>query len=246
MRLIESTQNPLVKRLFALRKKAERSRQQRFLVEGKRAITGFFDHGWQAETLLIRSDRDCPADWAAQDNFAVSAAILDKLSSHKQDSGYMAEFAIPAATAVDLAAGGLILHGIADPGNCGTLIRSAAAFGWQQVLLLASVDPYAPKVIQSTVGALAAVRIIVADEGQSLAAFAGQAPLAGLVIAGGQDPRHMAALPRWLVVGSEAHGIPADELPFCDELISIPMHGTVESLNAAVAGSIAACYLGKH
>ena len=243
MRYLESQQNPLVKRLVSLQKKSNRSEQGSFVVEGLRAISGFFDHGWEAQTLLVRADLDWPTGWEAADCFEVSAPVSKKLSHQQQDPGYLAEFQIPANTELDLSLGGLLLYKVSDPGNCGTLIRTAAAFGWKQVVLLGSADAYGPKVIQSTVGALAGVSIHQYNADVSLKQFTGSASLAALVLEEAQPVQELVTKPRWLVVGSEAHGIDDEALAFCQERIYIPMAGQVESLNAAVAGSIAACLL---
>ncbi len=236
----------MVKRLFSLRKKSERAQQQRFLVEGERAISGFMDHGWTAHSLLLRKDREAPKTWRSEETFSASNAVLQKLTNHKNEPGYLAEFSMPEQSSLDPQLGGLVLYKISDPGNAGTLIRSAAAFGWQQVLLVAGVDPYAPKVVQASVGAIAGIQIHAVSEVDGVSALQNGADLAALVVDGGQDPKQMPAKARWLVIGSEAHGLPDDILGQCQEQISIPMASQVESLNAAVAGSIVACTLGKH
>lgn len=244
MRRIDSTRNPLVKRLYALRQKSLRQEQQCFVVEGRRAIDGFMDHGWQPQQLLLGAEQDLPARWTAAETYEVSQAVLEKLSSHRQQPGYLAVFAMPEPAPLDKALGGLVLYHVADPGNVGTLIRSAAAFGWQQVVLLATADPWSPKVVQASVGALAGIRLHSLSSDSDLEQLGDELPRAALVLAGGSDPRQMPQQPRWLIVGSEAHGITPDVIATCSERVSIPMQAATESLNAAVAGSIAACCLG--
>lgn len=246
MQVLESTQNALVKRLAALHKKSERQTQQQFLVEGKRAISGFMDHGWRAEYLLLRDPESLPEHWHANECIHMSAAISKKLSQHKQDSGYIAVFKQKAATVLDSAAGGLILYQLSDPGNCGTILRSAAAFAWQQVVIINGVDAYAPKVVQASVGAMAGLHIFQESSDFDLQPLAQAAPMAALIVDGGSDPRHMQRCRRWLVAGSEAHGLPPALIAMCQERICIPMASQVESLNAAVATSLAACLLSPH
>jgi TrmH family RNA methyltransferase len=194
--------------------------------------------------LLLADPLQLPTAWTLDQVYHASSAVLEKLSAHKQNPGFLAEFTMPQQPVLDRTLGGMVLYKVADPGNAGTLIRSAAAFGWRQVLLLGSVDPYASKVVQASVGALAGVALHTCSAETNLGFLDGGAPLAGLVLNGGRDPRQMPAQSRWLVVGSEAHGIEAHDVSRCQELISIPMQTGVESLNAAVAGSIAACCLG--
>jgi len=144
----------------------------------------------------------------------------------------------------------LVLADLNDPGNAGTLVRSAEAFGASGVLFGRSgVDPYHPKVVRAAMGSLFRLPIGVADadEMADAASAAGVAvvgltaqgsvmkPLTaqGSVMKPGVWPERCA-----LVVGNERHGL-GDWAAACSSLIEIPMKGSVESLNAAVAGSIA-------
>ena len=246
MQVLESTQNALVKRLAALHKKSERQAQQQFLVEGKRAISGFMDHGWVADFILVRDPAELPSTWSASECIQMSAAISKKLSQHKQDSGFLAVFQQQQQPALDPAAGGLILYQISDPGNCGTILRSAAAFAWQQVIIINGVDVYASKVVQASVGAMAGLHIYEEPLDFDVQQLAQAAPLSALVVDGGQDPRQMQRTARWLLAGSEAHGLPDAVIDQCQERVCIPMASHVESLNAAVATSLAACMLSPH
>lgn len=237
--VIESLTNPSVKRLVRLQKAAGRRESGSFVVEGRRAIDGLLSVGWEPRALWLRDDVDKPASWPTV--AYVSSAVMAKVSSAATPSGYLAEFAIPEASPPDPARGGLVLAEISDPGNLGTLIRTAAAIGWQQVVVAGGADPYAPKVVQATAGALAAVQISrQPDVLSALAACAGGGPRLALVARDGEPPR---ALPTaWVVVGSEADGLSPAAVAACDVPVTLPMPGAVESLNAAVAGAIA-CYL---
>ena len=93
---------------------------------------------------------------------------------------------------------------------------------------------------QSTAGALPLVRIWTPAVAEGLTPLAGGAPRTALVVQGGRSPRDLASGPRWVVVGGEARGIPEAWLAQCDDHLTLPMPGGTESLNAAVAGSIAA------
>jgi len=169
----------------------------------------------------------------------VSVRVVQRLSSAATASGFIAVFAIPTPPALDPAAGGLVLTGVADPGNVGTLIRSAAAFGMRQILLDGGADPYGPKTIQASAGALA----LVAVHRGSFDLVHGGAPCCALVVSGGKPPTTFVPGPRWLVVGGEANGVPPAWLTACAEQMTLPMPGGTESLNAAIAGSIAAYVL---
>jgi RNA methyltransferase, TrmH family len=241
MTIISSTDNQLVKRLRRLHDVRHRRTDGAFLVEGVRAIAAFLARGWQPLELVLGQDRSLPAEWSGRAVTRMSEAVLAKLSQASTPSGYLAAFALPAPAAIDPARGGLVLHGIADPGNLGTLIRCAAAFAITQVVLVGGTDPYAHKVVQASAGELAMVALHRYEIEDGLGALAGGAPCCALVVRGGSDPLTLPRRQRWLVVGSEAHGLDGAALAACAERVTLPMPGGSESLNAAMAGAIA-CY----
>lgn len=234
-----SHENPLVRELRSLRRPEGRRAAQALLVEGFRAIEGFREAGWQADLLLHPSDTQAPATWV--DARPVGAKAAARLTQASTPSGWFARFPLPTPPPLDGAAGGLALCEVADPGNLGTLIRSAAAFGVAQVAVIGGADPWSHKAVQASAGALAAVALHCLDPQRGLEPLAGTAR-AALVVSGGVDPATLQSAPRWLVVGSEAHGLRSEWLSMCEERVSLPMRGPVESLNAAIAGAIA-CYL---
>jgi len=131
----------------------------------------------------------------------------------------------------------VVLVEIADPGNLGTLIRSAAALGWQ-VALVGGADPWNPKVLRSGAGAHFA-QVPVTIDGLSEIAALGFTTVA-TIIEGGQPPDEIVSgSPLALLIGNEAHGLPAEMVSASDLTMTIPMTGKMESLNAAVSGAIA-------
>ena len=235
---LTSVDNPLVKRLATLVSASGRRAEGLFLAEGSRLIDGLLSAGWKPTHLLVRADLPVPEHWP--EVIRVSERVAGKLSQAATASGYCAAFPMPKPAPLEPAAGGLVLAGVADPGKVGTLIRSAAAFGIRHVVLSGGADPFGPKVVQATAGALALVHL---HQVQGPHAVQGGAPCCGLVVAGGLPPAALARGPRWLVVGGEANGIPAEWLTACRERLTLPMPGGTESLNAAIAGSIAAYLL---
>jgi TrmH family RNA methyltransferase len=237
---ITSLDHAVVKRLVRLHEARHRRADGHFIAEGRRTIDAFLAAGWQSELLLVREHEEAPAQWPAART--VSARVAAKISQAATASGYLAVFPIPPPRPALASAGGLVLVEIADPGNLGTLLRSAAAFAIPQLVLCGGADPYAHKTVQASAGALAGLPLSVLGEGSGPEALGGGAPLCALVVAGGADPATLPRRQRWLVVGSEAHGLRADWLAGCSEHVTLAMPGAVESLNAAVAGSII-CYL---
>jgi TrmH family RNA methyltransferase len=240
---LTSLQNPLVQRLRELHRATGRREFRQFLVEGRRAISAFLEAGLRPDHLLVRVGEDIPPEWSTQIIITrMSARVAERLSQATTPSGYLAQFPLPEPPSLDAGRGGLVLARIADPGNVGTLIRSAVAFGIEQIVLIGSADAYAHKVVQATAGALVRARIFEFGDEVALTPIMGGSARCALVVSGGTPPTALPPRPRWLIVGSEAHGIPDAWLENCDERVSLPMPGGTESLNAAVAGSIA-CYL---
>jgi TrmH family RNA methyltransferase len=133
----------------------------------------------------------------------------------------------------------LVAAGVADPGNLGTMLRSAEAAGAAGLVTTAgSVDPWNPKCVRAAAGALARVRVAPDVDPAELRHLG--VTLVGTAAAGGRaytEPGALAA-PLALVLGSEAHGLPAD-VPV-DRVVSIPHAGRAESLNVAMAATVLA------
>lgn len=134
----------------------------------------------------------------------------------------------------------LMLADVNDPANAGTLLRSADAFGCAGVLFgRLGVDPYHPKVVRSSMGAIFRLRLAVAGPGESKEAAAESgARVLGLASTGVPLTSEEWRPPLALVVGHERQGLGAWQA-LCERHVAIPMTGPTESLSAAVAGSIA-------
>jgi TrmH family RNA methyltransferase len=147
----------------------------------------------------------------------------------------------------DVAAAGepltLVLVGVADPGNAGTLLRSAEAAGAGAALFCdGSVDPYGPKCVRSSAGSVFRLAIArEAESGAALAALVARGIRTVATLARGAPPYDTVDLrgPVALVLGNEAHGLPATVAEGAiDAAVSIPMAGRTESLNVAMAGTV--------
>jgi TrmH family RNA methyltransferase len=225
---------------------------------GRRAAGAF---GAEGATLLAEADRaglvprEVYATPAALERFdsgryesegipvySLPERLFARLSDLETPSGLLGIFALPDHAVADvLARPGvvLLLAGVADPGNAGTLVRSAEAFGAAGVLFgRGGVDSHAPKVVRSAMGALfrVAVASVSADELAAAAVASGRPIVA--TDSDGEDLR-TADLPAnaIIAVGNERRGV-GDWLGQWDRTIRIPYGGPTESLNAAVAGSI--------
>ena len=176
----------------------------------------------------------------------IAPHVAEKLSGTKSNQGVFALFEtpVPPADTLDTARRILMLEGVQDPGNVGTLLRSAAAFGFDGVLLsdgCASV--FVPKTLRASMGA--AVRVPVMEVGAMPAAIAALRAknITCLAAALYQSQPLSAARPGYpggvcVVIGSEGQGLTEETIAACSGTVRIPMTDRVESLNAGIAGSI--------
>ena len=140
----------------------------------------------------------------------------------------------------------LILDAVSDPGNVGTMIRTAAWFGFTDVVLgLGCADLYNPKTMRSTAGAALTVNVVRKKKLDQWLQSLDDRPRFAAVPRNGQDPTVLGTHDRFVIlIGSEAHGIAPSVAKQCTDEITIPGAEGVESLNAAMAAAIL-CYEGR-
>ena len=166
-----------------------------------------------------------------------SIYVMKKMSSATTPSGFLGVFHIPKEKAGRALKPGIVLFNISDPGNMGTLIRTTVALN-AACVIVEGCDPWSPKVVQASAGMLASAYLIELSWAEVKARKHGLM-LCALVVTGGQSPDTCDMNNVLWVLGNEAHGLPEAIVEHCDQRITIPMPGPAESLNAAIAGSIA-------
>lgn len=237
---INSLTNPLVKRVVQLHDSKYRNKHQEFIAEGFRTISTLVTAHSKLITLFTTEEFLYDAQQIASDSsiIIVTSAVMNKISTAKTPSGLLALFAIPQQPSLDTLSSGIVLAQVSDPGNMGTLIRTAAAMDKKTVVCIETVDPWNPKVVQATAGTLGNVSIFCITW-NDLLHNKKNIPLCALVADGGKKPDTINLKDALIVVGNEGTGIPDAWLSECDEKMTLPMPGKCESLNAGVAGSIA-------
>lgn len=243
MKMITSVHNEEIKKVASLHHTKYRAEHQQFIAEGSRVISTLLAANIPLIMLYLTQDKPFPPfakKIQEQKIILVSESVMKKMSTATTPSGILAVFTIPSAPPVNTLSNGIVLTDIADPGNMGTLIRTAAALGRNSVVIVGGVDPWNPKVVQASAGTIGYVNIFCWDWKQLRThSKKNGLHLIALVVSGGKESANISYANSLLVVGSEAHGVPEPWLANCDEQMSIPMPGNIESLNAAVAGSIA-------
>ncbi len=230
---ISSLHNDRIKAVRRLRRARERHATGHTILEGPRLLDAALAAGVVPEVVFIAEDDAVPAVDA--DVIEVTDNVLEAIAPTETPRGPITVIAVPDAAPL-VAAPTVVLWEVATPGNVGTLIRTAAAFGWN-VTMHGGADPWSPKVLRAGAGAHFLVPISEADGIGALWA-AGLTPVATVSTGGVPPAAFETSIPVALLIGNEAHGLPQAVVDACEAALSIPIEG-LESLNAAVAGSIA-------
>ena len=226
---ITSLQNEHVKYWNSLKEKKVRDKERRFFIEGDHLISEARKQNLVLETI---STVDESAD------FLVTKEIMKKISSQATISE---NAAVVRFIPEDKISGNIIvLDGIQDPGNLGTIIRSCIAFGFTNIILGdTSVDLYNPKVIRATEGMIFHINVLRRNLLDFLPVLKGMNyKIVGTDVVSGKDIRKLKKENIALVLGNEGNGISEDVKNLCDEFVNIKMSSNCESLNVGVAASI--------
>ncbi|MBS0620586.1 MAG: RNA methyltransferase [Verrucomicrobia bacterium] len=234
-REITSLQHPIVKHLVKLREdRAYRREKNSALISGNKMIRELSQR-MAFSTLIV--EKGYPIDLPAEQVFLVTPEILKKITGLKQPEPIAVEIAIPPPGDLKEVKRLLILDGISDPGNLGTLLRTALALGWEGVFITeGSTDPFHEKALRAAKGATFKISIqqdtleVLEHLLTSFTLYA--ADPRGAPLGSPAYPGRIA-----LALGNEAHGL-SPLLQSKAQRIAIPMQMEMESLNVASAGAI--------
>lgn len=255
-RRITGFSNPTVKAIRALRDKKHRREEQRFLAEGLRLLTDAREAGRIPQTLLMAEGREphplldalehAVAE-AGGDVIELAPDLLAKVTGKDNPQAVAGVFAEwpTALAAIDRTAAPLVLvaQALRDPGNLGTMLRTADAVGAAGLILLDDcADPFSVEAVRASMGAIFTIPLARArweeflpwlrgGPGQLVAASLREAvPYRGAPY----------QAPCFILIGNESRGLPADYEAACDLRVTMPMRGRADSLNAAVAAAVLA------
>jgi RNA methyltransferase, TrmH family len=233
---IKSLQHPIVKFCLSLRKDAStRKESSSFLLYGKKEILEIPKHVKIHKLFSLTNDF---LSLKADHYYVVTQEILKKMTGLVEPEGYLAEVSFKMKLPKKLEKV-LILDGISDPGNLGTLFRTSVAFGFDAIFLLHHcVDPFNDKALRSTKGAIFHIPFFSYTEGEFLEMIkAHDLHLYQADLSGNSIESQKVNLPFGLIVGNEAHGT-SQFIKNIATAVTIPIDHKTESLNVAVASGI--------
>lgn len=249
MKTITSKDNPIYKAACRLTRKKYRDETGMYLIEGVKPLEDALQLGIGIRNIFIRKDRDVPESFPTEKTSLMDRELFVKLSETENSQGVIgvADKNITDIICFSDRMGNssgnvVILDRLQDPGNAGTIIRTAEAAGYRAVIVMSgTADVYSPKVVRAAAGSLFRMQLfsssdiretvrILMDSGKRIVS----ADLDTDVLYNSVDLSENIAL----VIGNEGQGVSRSFLEASDIKVKIPMEGSIESLNAAVAAGI--------
>ncbi len=246
---ITSKDNAFIKQVSLLQSSArERQKTGTFVAEGLRILLDCYENNVQFLSLVIteeflnkhRTDAEKISE-NSDETVVVNDAVFSKISDTKNPQGILAVIRKHECSACQIKPDGkyIALENVADPSNLGAVSRTAEALGVDGIILSGNgCDPYSPKALRSSMGTLLRMPVVICDDFIAALKESGLS-LYACVVSGGKSIKDVEFCDGSIVIiGNEANGL-TDEVISVAQKITIPMSGRAESLNAAVAASIA-------
>ena len=232
--IIRSKDNALAKLIRKLGSKKYRKAEKKFVIESRKLVEEAISSNASIYCLVLREGSE--AFSRNIDTKYFTKELFDSISEMESPDGYMAVVNMEEAKA-SKGKKALLLDHIQDPGNLGTIVRSAEAFSFKDIYLYECVDLYNLKTLRASMGSAFRVNVMACDEAD-LIEIKKDYRLYGAFM-DGKDYRESDFSDRTcLVIGNEGHGISKKIEDIIDERVSIKMDGKIESLNAAISASI--------
>jgi len=237
MPTITSLQNPAIKLIRSLAEKKYREETGLFVAEGAEVLGRARREGW--EPVYVISTGAAKA-WGKAERLEVSDKIMQALSGQKNASPLLGVFRQHFADAVEPKGVWIGLEAMRDPGNLGTIIRTADAVAARGVILVGpACDPYSRDSVRAAMGSVFGMALVRMTGPQFIdLCRTWPGDVVGTHLQGTEDYRRAYRAPVLLVMGSEGSGLSAETAAACSRLVHIPMKGGTESLNVAVAAGL--------
>ena len=234
--VITSTDNAKVQEVAKLADKKYRRKCQSYVIEGERLVRDAIFHGAQVQSIFVAESVAGKFDFP--NAVIVSDKVFAKMSGTVNSQGVLAVAKIPQQELAEPKGNCLILDNLQDPGNIGTLIRSAVACGFTDIYAVNCADLYSPKVVRSAMSAHFCLDLHQTDDIAKVFDVASK----NIILAcdmGGRDIFHCNFDGNVaLVLGNEGNGLSGYSRQNAHDTICLPMANNFESLNVAVAGSV--------
>lgn len=248
---VTSTANPIIKAARALHQRKARAESGLFLAEGHKLVIDALSVGWAPQMIVALepgADDEPVAQLAAHARTAgadvvfASPSVMEKLARRENPQTVVGVFEQRLTPLEDLCTGTIVaLEGPRDPGNVGTIIRTADGAGASGVILIGnSADPFGVEAVRATMGSLFHVPLARATP-EAFAAYAEgfKGRIIGTHLAATTDFRALSpSEPQILLMGTEQSGLTDEMAARCTDLVKIPMAGQADSLNLAVATAL--------
>ena len=239
MMIITSKNNPFIKETASLKEKKGRKQLGAFLVEGKKMAEECRRSEFLVERVFLAESYLEVVPFPEEICVRVSDELFRFLSDEKTPQGILCRVKIPTPALRAPSGRCLILDGVADPGNLGTIIRTANAAGYQEIYLTTDcTDAYSPKSVRASMSGIFFTTVYQGTREEILSVMQGfpvfVADMVGENVFTFTPPKAFA-----LVIGNEANGVSKELKGRADASLTIPMRNEQESLNAAIAAGIA-------
>lgn len=241
--IITSKNNPLIKETASLKEKKGRKELGMFLVEGRKMSLECEKSDFEIECAFLSEAYDGELPQTASRTVRVSEDVLRYLSDEKTPQGIVCRVRIPDTRLTPPKGRCLLLDGVADPGNVGTILRTANAAGYTQAYLTSDcADPFSPKSVRASMSGVFFTDICRGEREEILSVLKGMpvivADMNGKNLFSYTAPEKFA-----LVIGNEGNGVSEIVRKAAADTVRIPMRKTQESLNAAVSAGIMMYFL---
>ena len=237
MLTITSPHNPTIKLIRALVEKKHRQDHGLFIAEGEKVLDRARREGWEPEYLLTTSHAE---PWGKAALMHIGDKMMGSLSTQKNSPRQLGVFRQRWSPTADHKGSWVALEDMRDPGNLGTIIRTADAAGAAGIILIGqSCDPWGPECVRATMGSIFGVPLVKLELGGFLdLAKAWPGESIGTHLQATQSYRRSYKQPTLLVMGSEGKGLSEQAAKACSSLVRIPMKEGAESLNVAIATAL--------
>lgn len=252
--IITSLDNPAVKEARSLLQKKYRKFYGKFLVDGEKLVYELVCGAGEIDKIFVDSNRLSEFGYILEkysgEVIATTQKVINSISENVTPQGIIAEvFMRPTLEfKVERDEPVLVLDRIQDPGNLGTIIRTAAATGFKTIALIDTVDPYSSKVVRSSSGGIFYLDLYKMSEGEIISYLNKKQIPIFVADMDGKNIFNLSELPSGmaLVIGNEGSGV-SQGFKNSGESISLPMKAQMESLNAGVSASVLMyLIMGKH